>query len=124
MEQLDRALIAVEEAITIYRQLAEARAAHEQAIDSVQTNQAPAAAARLGMLLAKQGDMARARAAYQLAIDSDQPDIVDGCDAGPWGAACLSGRCGWGSGRLPAGHRFRTPRGRPARGAGARAAAG
>ncbi len=53
--------------------VAGARAAYQQAIDSSHPEFAPMATVNLGNLLAGQGDVAGARAAYQQAIDSSHP---------------------------------------------------
>ena len=56
--------------------VAGARAAYQQAIDSGHADVAPAAAVGPGDLLREQGDVAGARAAYQQAIDSGHADLA------------------------------------------------
>ena len=54
--------------------LAAARLAYRQAIDSGHPDQAPMAVVSLGQLLEARGDLVGARTAYHRAIDSDHPD--------------------------------------------------
>ena len=89
--------------------MAGAKAAYQQAIDSGHADVAPEAAVGLGVLLARQGDVAGAKAAYQQAIDSGHTDEAPTA-AFPRDPAGRAGGCGGREGRLPAGDRLRPRR--------------
>src|SRR2546421_604840 len=56
--------------------VAGAKAAYQQAIESEHADVAPWAAVNLGLLLAEQGDVADAKAAWQQAIESGHADAA------------------------------------------------